>query len=175
MIPLLEPLRRRRERPEVRLRDAGMAVGLRVADIGAGYGYYAIPALEIVGAEGFVYAVEPNPKRASEISKRIGKLGAHNFKVLEATAEDLGEIPPGDVDVAIAMSSFHHFEDRRKALQSLRRIVRPGGTIYIRDMKAGRIFKHGSDGQDFRGVVSSEFRDATFDEDSGHITARIRV
>jgi ubiquinone/menaquinone biosynthesis C-methylase UbiE len=172
---LLESLRIRRDSPEARMLDAGLAAGLRVADIGAGYGYYAIPASEIVGADGIVYAVEPDHKRAKDISKRAAKLGAKNIRVLETTAENLDGIPSGDVDVAIAMSSFHHFEDRRKALQALRRIVRHGGTIYIRDMKAGRIFRHGSDGQEFRSLVADEFRDATFEETSGHVTARITV
>ncbi len=175
MIRLLEFLRRMRERPEVRLRAAGLTGGLRIADIGAGYGYYAIAASRIVGRGGLVYAVEPDPDRAKELSKRASKLGVQNVMVLEARAEGLDGIATGEVDAAIAMSSFHHFEDRRRALRELRRIVRRGGSLYIRDLKAGLILKHGSEAREFRSIVSEEFPDAEFEEDSRHVTARIRV
>ena len=171
----LEALRRRRSPPEARLAEVGLAKGMKVADIGAGYGFYAFPASEIVGEEGVVYAVEPNPKRAREISKRAGELGVKNLKVLEAGAEDIGGIPSGEVEVAMSMSSFHHFADQQRALLELRRIVKPGGLIYIRDIKAGRVFKHGSVGEKFREVVSRQSPNAEFDEGSGYLVAKIRL
>jgi len=60
-----------------------------VADIGAGYGYFAFPAAEAVGGDGTVYAVEPDPKRAAEISKRVKERGVKNIEVVVAGAEDL--------------------------------------------------------------------------------------
>ena len=116
---------------------------MKVADIGAGYGFFAFPAAEIVGKEGLVYAVEPNARRVAEISKRVGERDVKNLKVLEAGVEDIGEIPAGEVDIAMSMSSFHHFTDARRGLVELGRIVRPGGLVYIRDIKAGRIMRHG--------------------------------
>jgi ubiquinone/menaquinone biosynthesis C-methylase UbiE len=172
---LLEAVRRRRASPEARLAEAGVAKGMSVADIGAGYGFFAFPAAEMVGEGGTVYAVEPNPRRAKEISARADEGGVKNLKVLEARAEDLSEIPAGAIDVAMSMSSFHHFADAGRALLELRRTVRPGGTIYIRDIKAGRLFKHGSESGEFRRVVSGEFPQAEYEEGSGYVVARIRV
>jgi FkbM family methyltransferase len=171
---VLEALRRRRAPPEARLAAIGLSKGMKVADIGAGYGYFAFPAAEIVGEEGVVYAVEPNPKRAEEVSRRVEERGVKNIKVVVARAEDLAGIPAGEVDVAISMSSFHHF-DARKALLELRRIVRPSGAVYVRDIKAGRLFKHGSRSEEFRASVSEQFPDAEFEEGSGHLVAKVRV
>jgi len=172
---LLEALRRRRAPPEARLAEIGLAMGMKVADIGAGYGYFAFPAAEMVGGEGMVYAVEPNPKRAEEISRKVEERGAKNIEILVAGAEDLAGIASGEVDAAISMSSFHHFADAQAALLELRRIVRPGGLVYVRDIKAGRLFKHGSRAAEFRTTISRQFPDAEFEEGSGYLVAKARV
>ncbi len=171
---LLEALRRRRAPPEARLAEIGLAKGMKVADVGAGYGYFAFPAAEIVGAEGMVYAVEPNPKRAEEISKRVEERGVKNIEVIVTGAEDLAGIASGEVDAAISMSSFHHFADAQAALLELRRVVKPGGLVYVRDIKAGRIFKHGSRAEPFRRAISRQFPDAEFEEGSGYLVAKVR-
>jgi len=172
---LVEAFRRRRTPPEERLAEAGVVKGMKVADIGAGYGYFAFPAAEIVGGEGMVYAVEPDQKRAEEMSKRAEDRGVKNVKVLVNGAEDLSGIPSGGVDVAISMASFHHFADERRALLELKRVVRPGGLVYVRDMKPGRIFKHGSRSEEFRSAISGQFPGAEFEEGSGYIVARVRA
>jgi len=172
---LLESFRRRRAPPEARLAEIGLAKGMKVADIGAGYGYFALPAAEMVGEEGRVYAVEPNPKRADEISRRVEESGVKNVEVIVAGAEDLAGIPSGEVDAAISMSSFHHFADPPTALLELRRIVKPGGRVYVRDIKAGRLFKHGSRAEEFRTAISRQFPDAVFEEGSGYLVAEVRL
>jgi ubiquinone/menaquinone biosynthesis C-methylase UbiE len=148
---------------------------MKVADVGAGYGFFAFPAAEMVGDEGVVYAVEPNARRAAEISKRAAERDAKNLKVLEAGAEDIGGISTGEVDIAMSMSSLHHFTDAKRGLLELGRIVRPGGLVYIRDIKAGMIMRHGSRGEGFRMAVSREFPGAEFEEGSGYLVARIRL
>lgn len=174
-VSLLEALRRRRAPPEARLAEIGLTKGMKVADIGAGYGYFAFPAAEIVGGDGMVYAVEPNPKRSEEISRRVEERGVKNIEVIVAGAEDLAGIPSGEVDAAISMSSFHHFADAQAALLELRRIVKPGGLVYVRDIKAGRLFKHGSRTKEFGAAISRQFPDAEFEEASGYLVARVRL
>ena len=172
---LLEAFRRRRAPPEARLAEIGLAKGMKVADIGAGYGYFALPAAEMVGEGGTVYAVEPNPKRADEISRRAGASGIKNLEVIVVGAEDLAGIPSGEVDAAISISSFHHFADPQEALLELRRIVKRGGLVYVKDMKAGRFFKHGSRAEEFRKLISRQFPGAVFEEGSGYLVARVRL
>jgi ubiquinone/menaquinone biosynthesis C-methylase UbiE len=148
---------------------------MKVADIGAGYGYYALPAAEAVGDEGRVYAIEPDRKRAEEIFRRAEERGAKNVEVLVTGAEDLSGVSTGEVDLAMSMSSFHHFADPRKALLEMRRVVKPGGRIYLRDMKPGRVFKHGSRSDEFRAAVGEQFPGAEFEEGSGYVVAKVRL
>ena len=172
---MLEAIRRRRAPPEARLAEIGVVKGMKVADVGAGYGYFAFPAAEMVGDEGTVYAVEPDPRRADEISRGATERGLKNLKVLVRGAEDIGGISACEVDVAMSISSFHHFADPQRALAELGRMVKPGGLIYIRDIKAGLLFRHGSAGAEFRRVVSRRFQQAEFEEGSGYLVARIRL
>ncbi len=172
-LSLVEAVRRRRSPPEERLKEAGVERGMTVADVGAGYGFFAFPAAAIVGAGGLVYAVEPDPKRAGEMEERARANGTHNLVVLVRNAEDVPEIGKGSVDVAISMSSFHHFADSGKALAELRRIVKPGGLVYIWDVKAGRVFKHGSELGEFRAAVCRWFPNAEIEEGRGRLVARI--
>jgi len=126
---LSEALRRRKEDPGTSLAQAGIIKGMTVADVGAGYGYYAFPAAGIVGSDGMVYAIEPNARRAREISTRAGETGIKNVTVLVSGAEEVKALENGAIDFAISMSSFHHFADAERALEELGRIVKPGGKI----------------------------------------------
>lgn len=172
---LVEYLRRRRCSPEVRLAEVGVAKGMKVADIGAGYGFFAFPAAQVVGEGGLVYAIEPDRKRVAEMTKDVLEEGVKNLKVVEATAEDLRAIATADVDIAMSMASFHHFVDQRKGLLEMKRIVKPGGLVYLRDIKPGRVFKHGSRSDEFRKTVLEELPNAEFKEDPHYIVARSRV
>ncbi len=170
---LLEFLRGRRTPPRELLARAGVTKGMKVADIGAGYGFFAFPAAEMVGEAGLVYAVEPDPKRAQEITRRAEERGVKNLRVLVAGGEEVVGLEAGAVELAFSVSSYHHFVDPQKALAELRRIVKPGGVVYIRDIKAGRLFRHGSKVDGFRTDISKQFPDAEFEEGSGYLVARI--
>jgi len=171
----LETLRGWRGTPQERLAEVGLVRGMNVADVGARYGYFAFPAAEIVGQEGKVYAIEPNPGRARDISKTAEKRGTKNVVVLETGVEDLGEVPSLSVDLAMSMSSFHHFGNADRGLVELRRVVKPGGRIYIRDIKAGMFLRHGSRFEDFRRIVSNQFPQAKFENGSGYVLARVHL
>lgn len=175
MVHLPEAIRRLSDDPRRVLARIGVAGGMRVADIGAGYGYFALPAAAMVGAEGEVLAVEPDPERAGRIAERASSEGIQNLRVIRSRAEEMSQIPGKTVDIAMVMSSFHHMTDRAAALREIRRVLKPGGELYIRDMKAGAVFKHGSKRDEFQRVVGSEFPGAEFEETRGHLVARAKA
>jgi ubiquinone/menaquinone biosynthesis C-methylase UbiE len=172
---LIEGLRKRRCPPEERVAEVGIGRGTRVVDVGAGYGFFSFPAARVVGDEGFVYAVEPNHGRAAEISREARKEGVKNLRVVETGAEDLSAIATAEVDVVMSMSSLHHFNDAKKGLVEMKRVVKQGGIVYIRDIKSGKVFKHGSRSGEFRRVISETFPNAQFEEGSHYMIARIRL
>lgn len=144
------------QEPFAAVREMGVAEGLRVADLGAGEGYFTIPAAIAVGSAGFVYSVEPDQRRSDRIRARAAKEGLSNLRVLTSRAEDLGDIPSGEVDLAFSAFTLHHFEDRDAALAEVRRVLRDGGTFYVWDRVPGRVFRWGTR-QEELGQVAAGF------------------
>lgn len=153
---LVERFRSFYQEPFAAVKKMGVVEGMRVADIGAGQGYFTVPSAVLVGRFGVIYSVEPDPKRSDRIRARAAKEGLNNVQVLTAKAENLGEIPSGDVDLAFSAFSIHHFEERDTALAGIRRILREGGTFYLWDRVPGRIMKFGTRPEDL-GKIAEGF------------------
>ncbi|MEA3192663.1 MAG: hypothetical protein QOD26_996 [Betaproteobacteria bacterium] len=135
--------------------------GQSVADVGAGTGLFTRLFAVRVGAQGRVYAVDiarafvdGNLERA-----RAARLG--NVVGIVSTQADT-RLDEGSVDVAFICDAYHHFEDPRAMLASIRRALRPGGTLVIVDFERipgvspDWILKHVRAGkEDFRREIES--------------------
>lgn len=132
------------QEPYAVTKQIGIVEGQRVADIGAGLGYFTIPAATVVGRTGLVYSVEPDPARSDRIRSRVAAERLENVRVLTTGAERLGDIPSGSVDLAFSAFSIHHFNDRQAGLAEIRRILREGGSFYVWDRVPGVIIRHGT-------------------------------
>lgn len=122
------------DNPNARLAKIGVSPGMRVVDVGAGKGLYSLLSSMIVGREGAVFAVEPDRSRAAVITKRASQEGLVNVNVLTTGAENLTEIPSLTIDIAFALNSMHHFNDKGAAFAEVNRVLRVGGRFYVRDM-----------------------------------------
>jgi ubiquinone/menaquinone biosynthesis C-methylase UbiE len=122
----------------------GVEVNRIVADVGAGLGYFTVAAADVVGPRGIIYSVEPDPARNERIVGRAESEGLSNVRVLRAKAEDMNEIPDGSVDIAFTVNAMHHFEDKKRALVEIRRVLRIGGSLYVRNIVRGPIIRHGT-------------------------------
>jgi len=76
---------------------------MKVAGIGAGYGYYSFPAAEVVGKDVVVYAVEPDSNRDEEISRRVPRPRREELEGSQASAEEIAGISSGEVHVAMSI------------------------------------------------------------------------
>ena len=149
------------DNPFRRLYRSGVSAGKTVAEIGAGAGYFTIPAALIVGASSQVYAVEPDPMRVKKILMGATKEGLENVRVIPAKAESIPEIRDGSIDLVFSFYSMHHVEGKQTALTEISRILKPGGTFYMRDILGGTLLRHGLkmrllDGLQSPGLLRSE-------------------
>ena len=103
--------------------------GLAIVDIGAGSGHNAA-RMAAAGAE--VLAIEPDPGKVAAARAAQGEVAGLRFAVGGAEA-----IPAADrsLDLATCFNSFHHIPEplRDRAVDDLRRVLKPGGMAYIQE------------------------------------------
>ncbi len=105
---------------------AGQLAGLRLLDLGAGMGGFAVAAA-LGGAQ--VTACEYNPAYCRIIELRAARHGLR-LPVFNAAGEHL-PFPSAAFDAATAWDVLEHVQDPRRVLGELARVLRPGGHALI--------------------------------------------
>ncbi|MFG2600263.1 class I SAM-dependent methyltransferase [Streptomyces sp. NPDC048462] len=103
--------------------------GAVVLDVGAGTGAFAAAFADWFGAR--VLAVEPAAAMRALIP------GTKDIEVLDGRAEVL-PVPDGCADAAWLGSVVHHIEDLPAAAREIRRALKPGAPVLIRNSFPGR-------------------------------------
>ncbi len=104
--------------------------GMAVADIGAGTGAYAAAFTDWFDVD--ILAVEPSAAMRARIPRRPG------IRVLEGDATAL-PLPDGSADGAWLSLVIHHVPDLAAAAREIRRVLRPGAPVLLRQGFPGRV------------------------------------
>jgi ubiquinone/menaquinone biosynthesis C-methylase UbiE len=104
----------------------------RALDIGAGTGLLVLAAAPNVQ---HVTALDVSPAMCRHLEAKLARIPLANVDVVTGTAIDL-PLAAGSVDVVLSNYCFHHLEnaDKRRALDEVSRVLRPGGRLVIGDM-----------------------------------------
>ena len=103
---------------------------LSILDLGSGTGRLTPGLADEFG--GPVYGVEPSDRMRGTAEESA----AHPaVTYLKGSAENI-PLPAASVDGVLMFLSFHHFRDQRKALEEIRRVLKPGGVAFLRSMFA---------------------------------------
>ena len=117
------------------IRSSAIRPGMRVADVGAGTGYFAIPIARAVGVGGKVYAVDLQPEMLSKLREKLtGPDVPRNIELVRSEASGT-TLPSSSVDVVFVANVWHEVEDPAAALQEAARILVPGGTLAVLDWR----------------------------------------
>ena len=109
--------------------------GQRIADIGAGDGYYVRHLSERVGPSGLVYGQDIEPRYLGLLRARVAEAGWTNVVVVEGTAGD-PRLPAGGIDVALMIHMYHEISEPFALLHRLSPAFRDGGRLAILDQDA---------------------------------------
>jgi len=110
-----------------------IVAGTRVADIGAGDGYYVQRLSERVGPTGLVYGEDIELRYLAMLRDRVEKAGWTNVRVIEGTADDPA-LPPASIDVAIMIHMYHEITSPFALLHRLSPAFRSGGRLAVLDI-----------------------------------------
>jgi arsenite methyltransferase len=124
--------RDRSQQPDRVIAALGLKPGDRVADLGAGGGYFTFRLADAVGSTGRVYAIDVDPDMVAYLRTRATDDGYENVEVLQATADDSG-LPAASVDLLFTCNTYHHLNDRTAYFARAGAALRPGGRVAIID------------------------------------------
>jgi len=117
--------------PEI-IRALDLKAGSRVADIGAGDGYYEVAMSCAVGAQGRVAAEDISAGAIKRLHQRVDEDHLANVDVIEGAADD--PKLPGSLDAVLMVISYHEIADHQKMLQQVASALKPGARFVVVDM-----------------------------------------
>ena len=120
--------------PVKNLKMFGLKENDIVVDLGAGTGFYSIPAGALV-PRGKVYAVELQKDFLETIKNKVKEAHLENIEIIWGNAEKIGGTKIGDgvANTVIASNILFQIEDKENFVLEVKRILGPGGRIVVVD------------------------------------------
>ncbi|HET6205142.1 MAG TPA: methyltransferase domain-containing protein [Planctomycetota bacterium] len=128
---LEDPKRDAYQKPDEVVAALRLPPDATVADLGCGPGYFTARLARAV-PRGIVYAVDVEPAQLDRLNEKSRKEGLENVVPVLATADD-PRLPPGRIDLLFVCDTYHHFDDRPRYLQKLRRCLKEDGRLVVID------------------------------------------
>lgn len=119
------------------VRAARLHEGMRVADFGAGSGFFTRAAARLVGEAGLVWAVDVHQDMLPRNKNLALAEGLRNVEVVHGDVEKPkgSHLPAGNFDAVIVANLLFAAEHRAAIAREAARVLRPGGTVLIVDWK----------------------------------------
>ena len=137
--PVISPAysneRTRDERGEAErvLNRLGVRSEMRVADIGAGDGYYTVRLARRLGPGATIYAEDVSAEYLKGLESRLARENIAGVKLIKGDPRD-PKLPSAGVDLAILAHMYHEIENPYEFLYRLRPALTPGARIAIIDV-----------------------------------------
>jgi ubiquinone/menaquinone biosynthesis C-methylase UbiE len=151
------PKRREAVPPKETLLKLGLKPGDSFADIGCGIGYFTLPASEIVGINGRVYAVDTSETMLDELKKRSSNHPLKNIIHIKSDEYEF-RIPPHTITFVFLANVLHEIDDQDCFLALLHGILRENGKIALidwekREMPMGPPLEHRLDKMEMEALL----------------------
>lgn len=128
--------RKKWQKPNQVIRALNLKKTAKVADIGAGTGYFPVRIAKKRPA-GRVYAIDIEPNLIRYLYKRKYKEGLKNLFPVLGSMDD--PLIPEKVDVIMMVDTYHHISKRAQYFSHLKTYLKKNGRIVIVDFKKGKL------------------------------------
>ncbi len=125
--------RRRLQPPDKIMQRSGIRKGMRVLEVGCGSGAYTTFVARAVGEEGKVYALDIQPEMLEQLEHKLAKPENEDIKNIELVNSSAYDLPfdDGSLDLVYMVTVLQEIPDRSKALQQVRRVLKPRGILAV--------------------------------------------
>lgn len=124
-------------KPEDNIKHLGLQEGMKVADLGAGTGFYAKAISDKVGKIGKVYAVEVRKDMVKKLESELKEQDIKNVECIWGDIEILGGTKLSDesMDAVVVSNVLFQANDRLGLIDEAKRILKKGGKLLVVDWK----------------------------------------
>jgi ubiquinone/menaquinone biosynthesis C-methylase UbiE len=116
--------------PEKIMNTAGIAPGMTIGEIGAGYGRFTLHLASRVGSSGRIYANDINKEALDSLLNRCERAGLTNVELILGQNDD-PLFPAGSLDLAIMVWTYHWFDHPVTVLKNLKHALKPDATVVL--------------------------------------------
>ncbi len=120
------------QRPYDVMDRMGVRAGSRVADIGAGQGYFTWHLAARVGTTGRVFAVDIAENTITRLRERITGDGLTQVEAVRGETND-PKLPADSLDAVLTVDAYHEFREYEAMLAAIFRALKPGGLLAVID------------------------------------------
>jgi ubiquinone/menaquinone biosynthesis C-methylase UbiE len=129
-----DPKRDEWQKPEQVIDALGLRPGMKIADVGAGTGYFTVRLAQHPSAPR-VYAADIESSMLEHIRTRAQKEGLNNIVTVLAK-EDTPNLPE-PVNLVLIVNTYHHLPARTVYFAGLLKSLTPDGRVAIIDFRPG--------------------------------------
>ncbi len=116
--------------------QSGLMQGQTVADLGCGNGFYVLPAAQMIGPSGTVYAVDVMEQKLAATVSISNQFGYKNVRIIRADlAKPLLDIVPNSCDMVIIGNILHELSDREQLIKNVYKILKSPGRLVAVEWK----------------------------------------
>lgn len=121
--------------PEKNLEQFDLQKGMRVADFGAGSGFYAVTAARLVGDKGKVFAVDIQKDLLIKLKKEATAKRILNIEIIWGDLEKAGgaKLKDESVDRLIVSNLLFQIEGKENLAREVARVLKPNGKVLTID------------------------------------------
>lgn len=129
--------------PEKNINQLGVGEGMKVADFGAGTGFYVKILSDRVGNTGHVYAIEVQKELVKKLEQEVLLWGKTNVSVIWGDIERIEgtKIASKSLDVVIVSNVLFQVEDKIGLIDEIKRVLKKEGRLLLVDFnKTGGMY-----------------------------------
>ena len=111
--------------------------GENVVDVGSGGGFDCFVAASAVAPEGKVIGIDMTEEMLAKSRKTRQEMGVENLEFREGIIEEL-PVETGWADVVISNGVINLCADKKRVLEEINRVLKPGGHLQFADIANGK-------------------------------------